>query len=319
MHGTIYMHSPVSKSQEISVFLQQRIREPLALLLQFIAILAMLLFCASAFAQEAQPRFRFNAPSDEMDFSLPPVPDLPTAAPDTSRDSGDAGLYGFDSQQGTSEPGEDAPFIDQFFSTTTIIPPEQQKKEEEPEEVVEIIEEVEKPVKKPRKARYGTAFKRYAKPKHQFKSVELPIEIYHKDYSRENKHLPEAFYETDQQYLVEYAIRKNDITYLRTLFKNNAEIHSTARDGTPYLVIAAQHGNIDALRWLLMYKAAVDEADAYGLTALHYAAYSGNPEMVELLLMYGSDKTLVDNKGQAPVDYATNRSVSNTVINMLVF
>ena len=288
-------------------------------LFQLLSILFLILIAVSvAFSQESQPRLKFGQPSDEMDFNIPPVPSLPEV---DSGQSTDDDLYGFGDPSFSDD--SDEPFIDQFFSTTTIIGDES---EEEADPQTEVTEEtpaeiVEKPaqVKTKRRASYQSKFKRYNKPKHRFDSVFLPETIYHKNYSKENKHLPESYLHSDQQLAVEEEIKANNVTKLRSLFKNNADITAYTKMGTPYIVLAAQYNSVDVLRWLLMYKVDSNEADAYGLTALHYAAYNGNAHMVELLLMYGADKTLVDNKGSAPLEYAQNRAAPSNVINMLYF
>ncbi len=296
----------------------KRIREKARLaLFQIISAVFLVLVSATiALSQESQPKLKFSQPSDEMDFTIPPVPSLPEVGDDQPPPDDD--LYGFGDPSSDSE-GE--PFIDQFFSTTTIVGEEQQ--EEKPEPVVkepepEIKEEPKPVVKKPR-ATYQAKFKRYDKPKHRFDSVLLPDTIYHKDYSRLNRHLPESYLQSDQQAAVAAEVKANNVTKLRSLFKNNADIMGQTPEGTPYVVLAAQHNSVDVLRWLLMYKVDANAADAYGLTALHYAAYNGNAHMVELLLMYGADKTLVDNKGSAPLEYAQNRAAPSNVINMLYF
>lgn len=295
-------------------------------LMQLVSFMAILLLAVSAIAQESQPKFRFEQPSDEMDFSLPPVPSIPGAGGNTTDNSGsERDLYGFDTPlpppPGANPSQENAPVIDQFFSTTTIIAPEQQQKQTQ-QTGLSVDKTFDEPVietkKKKYRPRYKSAFKRYKKPSHKFSSVTLPTTIYNKDYSKENKHLPLSYNIEDQQKAFEEAVIRNDIDHMRSLYRNDADVHEVTEEGVPYVVLAAQHHNLDALRWLLMFQADANQADTHGLTALHYAARNGNYGMIELLLTYGADRTIVDNQGYTAIEYASN-TMADEVKDLLIF
>ncbi len=292
-------------------------------LMHLVAAFILLLMAATvALAQESAPKFKFDQPSDEMDFTLPPVPELPgelppPPAPGEDNEAEVPGLYGFGAplppQEGKEQPEG---VIDQFFSTTSIIAPDAEKAEEE-EALTEQQPVVEEVKPKPKKRYYRA--KTRQKPPHQFKSVSLPQEIYHKNYTRDNKHLPFAYYQDDRQYLFTEALKRDDVHTVRTLYLNGAQLGWSSEDGFPLLTLAVQHQADDVTRWLLTQRVNPDETDGHGLTPLHYAAFSGNHRIVQLLLQHGADRAREDIRGYTPAMYAQRGADSPIVQKMLMF
>lgn len=286
--------NPLIKNARTRKRLQQQRQQIAITLIQIVSILAVILLSVAAHAQESEPRFRFDRPSDEMDFNLPPVPSMPSELPD---DTSDNQLYDFDSPPPPPLGAQDDQNIDQFFSTTTIVSPDREPSEEMTiGEEAEALREEEKPKpapkKKSRAPRVDSAFVGYAKPPHRFKSVTLPEAIYHKDYSKDNKYLPLSYTQADQQHALEDAITRNDVDAIRALYRNGAALDAVTDQNVPYVVLATQANAVDALRFLLMYQADAEATDAQGLTAYDYAQRMASPAMLELLRMYGPERML---------------------------
>ncbi len=304
---------------------ERRIRAHLLLLHMLTLLGFLLLFASRALSQESDPKFKFTQPSDEMDFTLPPIADMPhgqekkTDTPAkgsiTKESPPPPPLYGFESspapgqQKGKEKDGKT---IDQFFSTTTVLSPDQEK-EEKPAQATAAVEE-KKDDKNKRKKKKIQMY-----PAHEFKSVRLPSTIYHKNYSFENTYLPFAYNEEDQQKLLAVAASEGNVEGLRTLYNNGGRIDWRDAKGTPLLILAVQHRQPNTARWLLQHRANPDDIDGSGLAALHYAAYEGNHEIVELLLEFGASRDLPDTRGKTPLMYAQLHPVSNVVQHMLAF
>lgn len=241
-------------------------------------ILAMMLCLIStaAKAQQNEPIFSYESPSDEMDFDLPPTPDLKSEAP--------------------PPPSED-PLnqVDRFFSDAPVLDePEEPKaavEEKKPEDIKE-----EKPKKVVRRAP--------PKPPYNFKTVVLPGTIYRKEYTPENRHLPVARYTSDMEQGVVGASIRGHIGSMRALKNIGTPMEVAADSGEPVITVAARMGDVNTVHWLLIQGVSADTASSGGLTALHYAAYRGSPEMVELLLSYGANANQTDEQGSTPMTYA---------------
>ncbi|TAF15315.1 MAG: ankyrin repeat domain-containing protein [Alphaproteobacteria bacterium] len=276
-------------------------------------------------AEEQEPKLRFNQPSDEMDFTVEPLPEMPENFIPPEPTIGDEpiaddALYGFEDKPKTEDGDLVKKGIDQFFSTTTIVAPDKEKKPTENNDIedIDVSKEDEEPKKRVRSV--PSAFASYQRPPHQFDSVSLPSEIYHRKNSRENRHLPFAYYTQDQLLMLKEAVMMNDPSLLRALFYEKADIHHRNDEYGTLVHLAVRHHKIDALRWLLMYRVEPNQFDAHGLTPLHYAAYAGNLESVELLLTYGADKHMSDASGKVASTYAgenKNNPHMKTILSML--
>jgi hypothetical protein len=295
------------------------------LLVHLVSALSLILLATTALAQEVDPKYTFSKPSDEMDFTLPPLKAVPDGLQEkkegeiTENPSVTPPLYGFDSPppalptptDGTTASDNDP--IDQFFSTTTIIAPNDPAEEEK----TDAVKEKEKPTKKKMVRRHIVPLDMY--PAHEFKSVRLPSTIYHKNYSRDNRGLPFAYMEDDQQRFLADAAKKDDVDAARSMWRNGARLDWRDAKGTSLLAIAVQHHSVNVARWLLMKGVNPNNSDDAGLSPLHYAAYAGNHETVDLLLSFGADDQVTDMHGKTPLMYAKLHPTSNIVQRMLAF
>ncbi|MBT4502899.1 MAG: hypothetical protein HOC74_34515 [Gemmatimonadetes bacterium] len=102
------------------------------------------------------------------------------------------------------------------------------------------------------------------------------------------------------------ACGRNDLTRLRTLAAEKADIHQHRgeADMTP-LHWAARAGAMRCASWLLSRGVAVDAETVSGRTPLHLATDENHTEMIWLLAGRGADLNAVDSKGRTPLHRAT--------------
>src|SRR6185503_14417474 len=103
-------------------------------------------------------------------------------------------------------------------------------------------------------------------------------------------------------------IRSNDLTRLRTLISNKANIDIKDRRGATPLMYAAAVGSIDAVKALLAAGADVKAKNAFDVTALMWGVT--NPEKVRLLLDAGADVNARSKQGRTPLLIAASNAGS---------
>ncbi len=72
---------------------------------------------------------------------------------------------------------------------------------------------------------------------------------------------------------------------------------------------AVGNGNIEAVKQHIAAGVNVNAKVGNGSTALNFAAYNGHKEMVELLINNGADVNVVDEDGEAPLDFTVNKEI----------
>ena len=94
------------------------------------------------------------------------------------------------------------------------------------------------------------------------------------------------------------------------LLQHGADVNAMEADGRTPLFCATELGNIEIAQYLLQRGAAVDAQIPNGSSPLHRACRVTNrtyrPALVALLLTAGADRTLRDNRGKMPADYAAD-------------
>src|SRR6185436_6621226 len=108
----------------------------------------------------------------------------------------------------------------------------------------------------------------------------------------------------------------NDLTRLRTLISNKANIDIKDRRGATPLMYAAAVGSIDAVKALLAAGADVKAKNAFDVTALMWGVT--NPEKVRLLLDAGADVNARSKQGRTPLLIAASNAGSIDTIRLLV-
>ena len=113
------------------------------------------------------------------------------------------------------------------------------------------------------------------------------------------------------------AVRAEDLSQVRSLLQQGADVQSSQADGTTALHWAAYRGDIDATRLLIQSGALVEATSRYGITPLVLACTKGAPAVIEVLLEAGADPNTVSGEGE-PVLMTTARTGSVDGLRALV-
>ncbi len=148
-----------------------------------------------------------------------------------------------------------------------------------PQEAPHKQAQTEDMANKPAAKKHYTNQKRVA-----YSKIRLPETIYNNHYDRKNKHLPEAYYESQYDALLFIAIARDDVNGVRSMLGyakrdlNKPNIH-----GDTPLIAAAKNGAINSVRILLGKHADATAKDANGLTALQNAEQLGYRTIARVL------------------------------------
>src|ERR1700737_1609473 len=112
-----------------------------------------------------------------------------------------------------------------------------------------------------------------------------------------------------------HAIRTNDLTQLRALISNKANINIKDRHGATPLMYAAAVGSVDALKALLAAGADVKARNAFDATALMWGIT--NPEKVRVLVDAGADVNARSKQGMTALLIAASNAGSIDTIRLL--
>ncbi len=231
----------------------------------FIALLACCLPLSAALAQDAMPALP-DLPS------LPALPPLPAGdpfnplspTPPASLDPLAPAQAPADAPQSAATlplPADDDAF--DFFQSGKQI------RDGQPSDVpladVGVAPEEEKPVVRPVVQR--PKFQR----KFNYRKQYLPNEIYNKQYSRENRHLPVAQWESDYDALTFHAAATNNLNGLRALIQSGRNLFMSNAQGESLAMVAARHGAPDTLRYLLAKGVSPQGVDARGNATITHA------------------------------------------------
>src|SRR5205823_3366200 len=85
------------------------------------------------------------------------------------------------------------------------------------------------------------------------------------------------------------AAEKHDLTAIRRLFDNKADVNATQPDGMSALHWATYHDDAGTVKQLLAAGADAKAVNRYGVTPLALACTCGNTALVEMLLDAGAD------------------------------
>jgi uncharacterized protein len=97
------------------------------------------------------------------------------------------------------------------------------------------------------------------------------------------------------------AARGNDLTAVRKLIKERADVNASASDGSSALLWATYRANGEMAKALLAAGALVDAPNRYGVTPLLQASRNGNVELLTILLDAGADATRWHAEGETPL------------------
>ncbi len=111
----------------------------------------------------------------------------------------------------------------------------------------------------------------------------------------------------------EEAVRRGDVADLERLLAAGVDLDARNRRGQTALMLAAQHGRLEAVRFLVAHGAALDHTAKYGLSALMLAVINGHAAVVRVLARAGANRSLRGTGapgflGKTALDLATARA-----------
>jgi len=137
-----------------------------------------------------------------------------------------------------------------------------------------------------------------------FKNQTLPPEIYRKQYSVDNNHLPKAQYHHEVEAHIFYAAVTNNLNGIRALLRTGVPLDIRNSYGETLLMAAVRYGAIDSVRMLLGLGLGATDVNTNGASALHYAVQMGRADMAAMLLQSGAYSNQADNNGISPLQIA---------------
>lgn len=140
-----------------------------------------------------------------------------------------------------------------------------------------------------------------------FKTQTLPPEIYHKQYSNANRHLPHAIYKKEIEAHLFGAVGANDADAVRALLRTGVPISVRNSMGDDLVMQAVKTGATTTLQLLLALGATPNNQDRYGATPLHRAVFAGRQDIATILLRAGANSYLADMNGVTPMSIAVAR------------
>lgn len=97
------------------------------------------------------------------------------------------------------------------------------------------------------------------------------------------------------------AAKADNLTAVRGLLKEHADVNAASNDGSSALLWAAYHSDVEMTKALLAAGASVDAANHYGVTPLLQASRNGDVPVMKALLDAGADPTRWHPEGETPL------------------
>lgn len=113
------------------------------------------------------------------------------------------------------------------------------------------------------------------------------------------------------------AAKADNLSSVRKLLKDRAEVNATAADGSSALLWAAYHSNVEMAKALIDAGATIDAANRYGVTPLLQASRTGDVETMKVLLDAGAQATRWHAEGETPL-MAASRTGSVDAVKLLL-
>lgn len=185
----------------------------------------------------------------------------------------------------------------------------EQKPEEEKKETGDTAEKKadEKDADAPGEKKPEKVASKKPKPLPNYRTERLPETVYRKNYSRDNRHLPTAYYEDEYMRGLFAAVDRGDIKAMQAFMNEGVSIEVVdARGETPFMH-AVRVGNLFSVQFLLSQGANSDAVDTEGRSALHIAATLRQPRIVEAVVGY-NPKLIAqeDMRGSTPLVVAAS-------------
>ena len=140
-----------------------------------------------------------------------------------------------------------------------------------------------------------------------FKTQKLPPEIYKKQYSNANRHLPHAVYQKEIEAHLFGAVGANDADAVRALLRTGVPLNVRNTMGEDLVMHAVKAGATTTLQLVLALGSPASKQDRYGATPLHRAVFLGRQDMATILLRAGANSYINDMSGVTPMAIAVAR------------
>ncbi|XP_011442525.2 ankyrin repeat domain-containing protein 49-like [Crassostrea angulata] len=102
------------------------------------------------------------------------------------------------------------------------------------------------------------------------------------------------------------AAANGDITLLKEILRQGANVNERSKDGMTPLALAAFWGYADVVECLLQHRADINACNkGTQWTALHCAAFQGHGKVIMKLMEHNPSVELKDNQGRTAVDFAS--------------
>ena len=145
-----------------------------------------------------------------------------------------------------------------------------------------------------------------------------------KNYFHTNKHVDVNIRDDSGNYLITYAIIKNNIEIIKLLLDNECRIDIFDQEERSLLYLPIKYDYINIINLLLEYDkhsigiSILDIKDKYDNIPLHYAIFFNNSNIVQILLVAGSDVNITDDNGNNALHlavYNKNYDICKLIIN----
>ena len=110
--------------------------------------------------------------------------------------------------------------------------------------------------------------------------------------------------QTSLETALHIAARQKNLTYVKFLIGQGANVNMRNSKGETPLVVACNVGFIEGVQYLLGAGARVDESGSTGETPLIAAVHNRNIALMRMLLQAGANPDRADNSGRTARDYA---------------
>ena len=120
-----------------------------------------------------------------------------------------------------------------------------------------------------------------------------------------------------EEYQLIEAVKDRDITGVRAVLKQKADVNQSEMDGTTALQWAAHWDEVEIANLLINAGADTNLANDYGVTPAYLACTNKSPGMIELLLKAGADASATLWTGETVLMNCARRGADNAVLQLL--
>jgi hypothetical protein len=143
-----------------------------------------------------------------------------------------------------------------------------------------------------------------------YKTQRLPDSISKKSYTKDNKHLPLAFYNEEYKKILFDSAASGKLDVLRAMVENFGDTEVPNEEGDTPLIYAVMAGSLQSAMTLTSLGANVNAQNFNGVSPLYAATKLGRIDMVKLLIAHSADIELADKNDRTPLMLASEMDFS---------